>query len=175
MAVCVHTYMRTYHELTLTRQHLQGLVGAITKPTGYATMASGVSDYPAANGAVTTQEATAALGTISPAISASGPMSVPNEAGLSQNLGGMLETASPNSRGTPVVGVHARVVMVLSLSHMPTCLFLAAPPVVGVHARVLMVDFLSQMSGCVLFAASLADLGCVQDWTCPPQHLALPT
>ena len=45
------------------------------------------------------QESTAALGTVSDPITASGPSMVPGETALTQNLNGALATASASSRG----------------------------------------------------------------------------
>ena len=45
------------------------------------------------------QESTAALGTVSDPITASGPAMVPGETVLTQNLNGALATASASSRG----------------------------------------------------------------------------
>ncbi|KAL3144311.1 hypothetical protein ABBQ32_14189 [Trebouxia sp. C0010 RCD-2024] len=76
----------------------KGLVGAITKPTGYTNMASGLEDFPS-DPYLADQESVAEVGKVSPPIEGTSPSSVPGETELTQALYGQLDNGTYKTRG----------------------------------------------------------------------------
>ncbi|KAK9840164.1 hypothetical protein WJX74_004488 [Apatococcus lobatus] len=76
-----------------------GYVGAINKPTGYASQDTGLGGFPAAGTGVATQGSIEQAGTILPPITSAGPTLVDGQLGETQAVGGPEETDSYTSRG----------------------------------------------------------------------------
>ncbi|CAL8468921.1 g8462 [Coccomyxa elongata] len=77
-----------------------GLVGNITKPTGYDVLASGLDSFPASGARVVSQESTQAVGPLP------NPVLLPNVTGeldLTQSLAGPLDNGTASTRGYSTV------------------------------------------------------------------------